>query len=182
MPQTHLWNVVVVKVVSNFLCAFCASKNASNNYHMSLSSQQAPPSRKTNRHPKIDFLWLSHHCLPLFVSFYDSKVDQNKISRGRLCPSKKASLWSFQKIRIGTSLTSKAAKISRVQPCLICWPFSSCAKVMLGNTANTCHHGPQHSLEFTMPAWSVWFKPYSTTWNASRQAARIGSSRCWSHM
>lgn len=115
---------------------------------MSLSSQQAQPSRKTNCHPKIDFLWLSDHCLHCLYLFMTPTLIKTKYQTS-LCPSKKASLWSFQKIRIGTSLTGKAAKISRVQPCLICWPFSSCAKVMLGNTANTCHHGPQHSLEFT---------------------------------
>ena len=160
------------------LCFLCVQKCLQQLSLSSLSSQQAQASRKTNCHPKIDLLWLSHHCLHFLYLFMTPKLIKTKYQTS-LCPSKKASLWSFHQFE---SAQVWRAKISRVQPCLICWPFSSCAKVMLGNTANTCHHGPQHSLEFTMPAWSVWFKPFSTTWNASRQAARMGSSRCWSHM
>lgn len=168
MPQTHLWNVVAVKVVTNFLCAFCASKNASNNYHSRLSraSKRRQVGKQTaiQRSTFYDFPITAYHFLYLFMT---PKLITTKYQTS-LCPSKKASLWSFHQFE---SAQVWRAKISRVRPCLICWPFSSCAKVMLGNTANTCHHGPQHSLEFTMPAWSVWFKPFSTT--RGMQAAKL---------
>lgn len=161
------------------LCFLCVQKCLQQLSLSSLSSQQAQASRKTNCHPKIDFLWLSHHCLPLFVSVYDSKVDHNKISNKPLSIEEGEPM-EFSPIRIGTSLTSKDLKSSALPDMLA---------ILVLCEGNAWQHGQY------MPPWTTAFlRIYNAcvvsviqtifyhTWNASRQVARMGSSRCWSHM